>query len=111
MGGNKKVFYLDVKNVKIKGLDGNPVQDFDASGKPVDVEFKGYKDFANLVYRNVTDIDFVAPLQQLSKDGAAEFDLDQLAAIEAIVKQSYTLPFQLAICERIEHARNAKMEE
>ena len=92
-------------------MDGSLIKELDANGKQVDVEFKNYNDLANAVYRNVTDIDFIAPLQQLSKSGEAEFDLGQLAVIETIVKQYYTLPFQLAICERIDNARNTNKEE
>ena len=107
----KKVANLNVKNIKIKGLDGKVIKELNADGNSVDVEFNSYNDLANAVYRNVTDIDFIAPLQQLSKSGEAEFDLGQLAVIETIVKQYYTLPFQLAICERIENARNSNKEE
>ena len=110
MGETRRV-NLSIKDVKIKGLDGSLIKELDANGKEVDVVFRNYNDLANAVYRNVTDIDFIAPLQQLSKSGEAEFDLGQLAVIEAIVKQYYTLPFQLAICERIDNARNANKEE
>ena len=110
MGETRRV-NLSIKDVKIKGLDGNLIKELDAAGKEVDVVFRNYNDLANAVYRNVTDIDFIAPLQQLSKSGEAEFDLGQLAVIETIVKQYYTLPFQLAICERIDNARNSNKEE
>ena len=110
MGETRRV-NLSIKDVKIKGLDGSLIKELDANGKEVDVVFRNYNDLANAVYRNVTDIDFIAPLQQLSKSGEAEFDLGQLAVIETIVKQYYTLPFQLAICERIENARNSNKEE
>ena len=109
--GEKRRVNLSIKDVKIKGLDGSLIKELDANGKEVDVVFRNYNDLANAVYRNVTDIDFIAPLQQLSKSGEAEFDLGQLAVIETIVKQYYTLPFQLAICERIENARNSNKEE
>lgn len=109
--GEKRRVNLSIKDVKIKGLDGSLIKELDANGKEVDVVFRNYNDLANAVYRNVTDIDFVAPLQQLSKSGEAEFDLGQLAVIETIVKQYYTLPFQLAICERIDNARNSNKEE
>ena len=109
--GEKRIVNLSIKDVKIKGLDGSLIKELDANGKEVDVVFRNYNDLANAVYRNVTDIDFIAPLQQLSKSGEAEFDLGQLAVIETIVKQYYTLPFQLAICERIENARNSNKEE
>lgn len=109
--GEKRKVILSIKDVKIKGLDGSLIKELDANGKEVDVVFRNYNDLANAVYRNVTDIDFVAPLQQLSKSGEAEFDLGQLAVIETIVKQYYTLPFQLAICERIGNARNSNKDE
>lgn len=109
--GDKRRVNLSIKDVKIKGLDGSLIKELDANGKEVDVVFRNYNDLANAVYRNVTDIDFIAPLQQLSKSGEAEFDLGQLAVIETIVKQYYTLPFQLAICERIDNARNSNKEE
>lgn len=109
--GEKRRVNLSIKDVKIKGLDGSLIKELDANGKEVDVVFRNYNDLANAVYRNVTDIDFIAPLQQLSKSGEAEFDLGQLAVIETIVKQYYTLPFQLAICERIDNARNSNKEE
>lgn len=108
----KKVPYLlNLNNMTIKDVDGNEITSKNDKEEVVAIVLDVKKDVANHVYRSIGDVDFIHPLQQLSKDGAAEFDLDQLAAIEAIVKQSYTLPFQLAICERIEHARNAKMEE
>ena len=109
--GEKRRVNLSIKDVKIKGLDGSLIKELDANGKEVDVVFRNYNDLANAVYRNVTDIDFIAPLQQLSKSGEAEFDLGQLAVIETIVKQYYTLPFQLAICERIDNARNSNKKE
>ena len=109
--GEKRIVNLSIKDVKIKGLDGSLIKELDANGKEVDVVFRNYNDLANAVYRNVTDIDFIAPLQQLSKSGEAEFDLGQLAVIETIVKQYYTLPFQLAICERIDNARNSNKKE
>ena len=82
---DNKLLSFDLSEVMVKDLDGVTVKS----------DFNAAKEVANLVYRSVADIDFLHPLQELSKHRVAEFTPEQLDVIEGLVKKTYVLPIQL----------------
>lgn len=96
-----KLFSVDLSEVIVKDLDGFTVKS----------DFNAAKEVANLVYRSVADVDFLHPLQDLSKHGVAGFTAEQLDVIEVLVKKAYVLPVQLSVIDRIQAARMSHKKE
>lgn len=96
-----KTVLLDLSSVVVTDIDG----------REVETTFEVNKDVANLVYRSTNEIDYLQPLQELSKEGKANFTLAQLDTIEQLVKKNYVLMIQVAIIDSIEKAREAAGKE
>ena len=105
MKDNRKLVELDVNNLTIKDVNGDVVM-YENNEKTVEVIVDIKKDLANFIYNKVSDIDFIAPLQELSSTGRCKLNNDQLGFIEVLVNESgYTLPVKMAITERIKASK------
>ena len=105
MKDNRKLVELDVNNLTIKDVNGDVVL-YKNNEKTVEVIVDIKKDLANFIYKSVSDIDLIAPLQELSATGKCKLTNDQLEFIEKLVNKSYyTLPVKMAITERIKASK------
>lgn len=90
---------LDLTNLTVRDLDENKMI----------VDFPVEKDLANLIYRTVNEVDYLKPIIDLNTNGKCSLTAAQLDMVEQLVSKTYTLPLQLAICDRITKARTPIM--
>ena len=102
----KALYILNLNNMTIKDVDGNEITTKNDNEEVVAIVLDVKKDVANHVYRSIGDVDFIHPLQELSRNGECELSAEQLDVFEQIMSSSnFTLPVKCAILDRIKEAK------